>query len=84
MIIPAKAIPVYTFDEGIKTLNTASLAEIDRLAEEFAMGQFEVAGGNNRGEFYKLLNEKLDQIPKIKEHLYNASRMIKRNKKKEF
>ncbi len=66
MIIPAKAIPVYTFDEGIKTLNTAPLAEIDRLAEEFAMGQFEVAGGDNRIEFYKLLNEKLDQIPKIK------------------
>ncbi len=77
MIIPAKAIPFYSFDEGIKTLNTASLAEIDRLAEEFAMGQFEVAGGDNRGEFYKLLNEKLDQIPKIKALRAHKANQIK-------
>lgn len=66
MIIPAKAIPIYSYDEGIEKLNTSPLAEIDRLAEEFAMGEFDVNKGGHRDEFYKLLNQKLDQIPRIK------------------
>jgi len=65
-MIPAKAIPVYSYDEGIEKLNTAPLTEIDRLAEEFAMGEFAVNKGDHREEFYKLLNQKLDQIPRIK------------------
>lgn len=66
MLIPAKAIPIYSYDEGIEKLNTAPLTEIDRLAEEFAMGEFAVNEGGRREEFYKLLNQKLDQIPRIK------------------
>lgn len=66
VVIPVKAAPIYSYDEGIQTLKTAPLNEIDRLAEEFAMGDFEVSGGGDRKEFYKLLNEKLDQIPRIK------------------
>ncbi len=65
-MISAKAIPVYSYDEGINKLNTAPLTEIDRLAEEFAMGEFAVNRGENREEFYRLLNQKLDQIPRIK------------------
>jgi CHAT domain-containing protein len=66
VIIPAKAIPIYSYDEGIERLNTAPLTEIDRLAEEFAMGEFDVNKGNNRQEFYKLLSEKIALIPSFK------------------
>ena len=66
VITPAKAIPVYSYDEGIKKLQTAPLSEIDTLAEEFAMGEFDVNKGGNRDEFYKLLSEKLSEIPSIK------------------
>lgn len=65
-MIPAKAIPVYSYDEGIEKLKTAPLTEIDRLAEEFAMGEFNVSKGNNPAEFYKLLSEKINEIPSIK------------------
>ena len=63
MILPAKAIPIYSYDEGIEKLNSASLEEIDRLAEEFAMGEFDVKKGGNREEFYTLLSKKLYEIP---------------------
>jgi hypothetical protein len=62
-ILPAKAIPIYSYDEGIEKLNSASLEEIDRLAEEFAMGEFDVKKGGNREEFYTLLSKKLYEIP---------------------
>jgi CHAT domain-containing protein len=63
VIIPAKAIPIYSYEEGIEKLNTAPLAEIDRLAEEFAMGDFDVSKGVNRELFYKLLSKKIYEIP---------------------
>lgn len=66
MIIPAKAIPVYSYEEGIEKLNTASLAEIDSLAEEFAMGEFDVSKGANREFFYRLLTKKMREIPNNK------------------
>ena len=65
VILPASAIPVYSYDEGIEKLKTAPLAEIDKLAEEFAMGEFDVSKGMHREDFYKLLSNKVSQIPRI-------------------
>lgn len=62
---PAKAVPVYSYDEGIQKLNTAPLSEIDDLAEKFALGEFDVSRGGHRDEFYKLLSEKVAQIPRV-------------------
>ena len=50
-------MPIYSYDEGIQTLKTAPLTEIDRLAEEFAMGDFEVSGRGDRKEFYQLQSD---------------------------
>ena len=76
VISPVIAIPIYSYDDGIQTLNNASLSEIDRLAEEFSLGEFDVSKGDRAKEFYELLSLKMAAIPKVIKTIEELHRLI--------